>query len=86
MAKQTKALVETVVETPVVEQTAAPVVVAPNEINYDYGKLLEEHKSKSGIIRFLASKEFSRGQIAKFMGIKYQFVRNVLITPVKKTS
>jgi hypothetical protein len=86
MAKQTKAIVEPVVETPVVEQTAAPVVVETPTISYDYGKLLEEHKSKSGMIRFLASKEFSRGQIAKFMGIKYQFVRNVLITPVKKTS
>lgn len=66
-------------------KTDLPPVVEKT-IEYKYDELLEEHKTKSGMIRFLASKEFSRGQIAKFMGIKYQFVRNVLIQPVKKTA
>lgn len=69
--------------------------VKPNEVKleeavaaipFDYQKLLEEHKSKSAVIRFLLSKNYKRGPIAKFMGIKYQFVRNVDITPVKKTA
>lgn len=38
----------------------------------------------SAKIRFLDSKGMSRGDIAKFLTIRYQWVRNVLITPVKK--
>ena len=37
----------------------------------------------SGKIRFLNSKGLTRYQIAKILGIRYQHVRNVLITPVK---
>lgn len=62
------------------------IVTEVKPIPYDYAKLLEEHKTKSGIIRFLDSKDYKRSQIANFMGIKYQFVRNVLITPIKKTA
>jgi len=80
MAKATKT--NEAVET----HTVAPVLTEVKPIPFKYDELLAEHKTKSGVIRFLASKEYSRGQIAKFMGIKYQFVRNVLITPVKKTA
>lgn len=38
--------------------------------------------TKSAKIRFLHSEGFSRGEIAKFLEIRYQHVRNVLITPV----
>lgn len=38
----------------------------------------------SSKIRFLDSKGLSRGQIAKTLGIRYQWVRNVLVTPIKK--
>jgi len=55
-------------------------------IEHSYAELLESHKTKSAMIRFLSVDGYDRGQIAKFMGIKYQFVRNVLITPIKKTS
>lgn len=51
-----------------------------------YDELRETHKSKSGVIRFLATLTKDRGKIAKFMGIKYQFVRNVLVTPIGKKS
>lgn len=34
-------------------------------------------------IRFLAAKGFSRGDISRVLNIRYQWVRNVLITPLK---
>ena len=37
----------------------------------------------SAKIRALHRANFSRGQIAKALNIRYQHVRNVLITPVK---
>jgi len=40
---------------------------------------------KSPMIRHLSSEGYDRGQIAKMMGIRYQHVRNVLITPIKKS-
>jgi hypothetical protein len=64
----------------VIEQ--APTMV--QTIAHDYNKLLETHKTKSAIIRLLSAEGHKNGPIAKFMGIKYQFVRNVLIQPVKK--
>lgn len=38
----------------------------------------------SAKIRYLASEGFSRGDISRKLGIRYQHVRNVLITPLKK--
>lgn len=49
-----------------------------------YEELMNEYKTKSGVIRYLDSTGMSRGMIAKFMNIRYQHVRNVLITPIKK--
>lgn len=40
--------------------------------------------TKSAKIRALAAKDYSRSEIAKFMGIRYQHVRNVLVTPLKR--
>jgi hypothetical protein len=40
--------------------------------------------TKSAAIRSLSAHGMSRAEIARFMGIRYQHVRNVLITPVKK--
>lgn len=45
---------------------------------------LDTLTTKSAKIRYLDSEKFTRGQIAKILGIRYQHVRNVLITPVKK--
>jgi len=43
--------------------------------------------TKSAKIRVLDSKGYTRSEIAKYMNIRYQHVRNVLITPLvgKKT-
>ena len=83
MAKSKTQVIAITEEPTTVAETIVEVVTKPT-IDFNYDVLLQEHKSKSGIIRFLAAKGFERGAIAKYMGIKYQFVRNVLITPVKK--
>jgi len=44
---------------------------------------LNKLPTKSAKIRFLSSIGISRGDIARTLGIRYQHVRNVLITPVK---
>jgi hypothetical protein len=44
---------------------------------------LDQLTTKSAKIRYLNSIEMSRGDIARYLGIRYQHVRNVLITPVK---
>ena len=41
-------------------------------------------KTTSGKVRFLDSQGMTRGAIAKKLGIRYQWVRNVLVTPVTK--
>ncbi len=38
----------------------------------------------SSKIRFLDSIDFTRSEIALFLNKRYQHVRNVLITPIKK--
>ena len=45
---------------------------------------LDATMSKSAKIRALAGMGFERGPIAKVLGIRYQHVRNVLITPIKR--
>lgn len=45
---------------------------------------LNNCKTMSAKIRYLASKNMPRGAIAKTLNIRYQWVRNVLITPLKK--
>jgi hypothetical protein len=47
---------------------------------------LDSLTTKSAKIRFLDSKGMKRGDIAKKLGIRYQHVRNVLVTPIKKTA
>ena len=44
---------------------------------------LNNCSTTSAKIRYLASIGFERGPIAKQLNIRYQHVRNVLITPVK---
>lgn len=43
-------------------------------------------KSKSAVIRYLDGEGYNRSAIANFLGIRYQHVRNVLVTPLKRTS
>lgn len=48
--------------------------------------LPEGVKTTSDKIRFFASQGFSKSTIASMLNIRYQHVRNVLITPLKKQS
>lgn len=57
---------------------------ATNKVERDLESYMSEYKTKSALIRYLDSQGWTRGTIAKFMGIRYQHVRNVLITPIKK--
>lgn len=50
---------------------------------YNLTKLLEEYKTKSAIIRLLTSEDYTRSEIATFMGIRYQHVRNVQLQVLK---
>ena len=63
--------------------------VQKNEVTstptYDVEGLLKKFVTKSAVIRHLDSQGVKRGEIAKLLDIKYQHVRNVLITPLKKT-
>jgi hypothetical protein len=45
-------------------------------------KALNKLPSKSAKIRYLTSLDWSRGQIAEKLSIRYQHVRNVQITPL----
>ncbi len=45
---------------------------------------LSDYPSKSAAIRDLASQQMPRAEIAKTIGIRYQHVRNVLETPLKR--
>lgn len=47
-------------------------------------KVLDGMETKSAKIRYLDSEQFTRSQIAKVLNIRYQHVRNVLITPLKR--
>ena len=62
-----------------------PLAPNPELEKYDYPKLLEDLQTKSNVIRFLASRKFSRTEIAKFTGLRYQHVRNVLLMPMTKS-
>lgn len=45
---------------------------------------LNQMPTKSAKIRYLSAEGLSRSEIAKVLGIRYQHVRNVLITQLKK--
>jgi hypothetical protein len=51
---------------------------------FDHIKFINQCGTKSAAIRKLAAEGKSRGEIAKMLDIRYQHVRNVLITPIKK--
>lgn len=53
------------------------------EVQFDETEL-NQLPTKSAKIRYLHSKGMKRGDIAKQLDIRYQHVRNVLITPLKK--
>jgi predicted GTPase len=59
-------------------------IVISDQLQADYNELKEQGQNKSTTIRALSAKGYARGQIAKVMNIRYQHVRNVMITPVKR--
>lgn len=69
-----------VVETVSVKETKVNQVLA----NEDIDKLRDEYKTKSAVIRYLGSKEYTRSDIAKALNIRYQHVRNVLVVAATK--
>lgn len=69
---------------PVKNEVVQVVGAVETVLPVDYSKDLEGLPTKSSKIRFLNNKGLSRGLIAKTLGIRYQHVRNVLITPIKK--
>jgi hypothetical protein len=81
--------VESPVETAVAEETGESVNPI-TKAGYFADAIMEEHKTKSAAIRFLASKGFKTGDIAKFLPgsfnghVRYQHVRNVLNQKPKK--
>lgn len=59
-------------------------VESPVVPEIDVEALLQEHKTKSNVIRYLASQGKTRSEIAKLLNIRYQHVRNVLTQPLKR--
>ena len=68
--------IDLIVESKVEEKKSIP---------YSYQELETELKTKSAMVRRLHSEGYDRSQIAKFMNIRYQHVRNILVTPLKKS-
>lgn len=67
-----------VVGTTITKEALKPVA-------FDKGSYIKNHgNTTSGAIRALEAEGKSRGEIAKLLGIRYQWVRNVLITPIKR--
>jgi hypothetical protein len=60
------------------EQTVAPIVHTKESI------MAASNNIKSVAIRTLLAQGMKRGEVAKLLEIRYQHVRNVEITPIKK--
>lgn len=60
-----------------VETVETPVV-------FDAAAYIKEAGTKSAAIRKLLADGKKRGEVAKMLNIRYQHVRNVEITPIKK--
>jgi len=75
VSKQTK---QEVLTTEV--STTQEVLTTP----FDRDGFIKKHGTKSSAIRALTAEGHERKVVAKMLGIRYQHVRNVLITPIKK--
>jgi AbrB family looped-hinge helix DNA binding protein len=65
------------------------VIVLGGDTMVDQARMKELTKglaTKSAKIRALSENGYSRGDIAKFLGIRYQHVRNVLVHPATKAA
>jgi hypothetical protein len=54
------------------------------QLSAEQKAILEGTASKSDKIRKLLASGMKRGEVAKVLGIRYQHVRNVELTPLKK--
>lgn len=61
-----------------------PFRLAAGQILPPLSDLKAEYKTKSAIIRYLTSLGASTKEIATYTGIRYQHVRNVMTTPLKR--
>lgn len=66
-----------------VKTSTTTTMVNGVELNNKLIEMLECINTKSLKIRLLDKLDFTRGQISKILDIRYQHVRNVLITPIK---
>ncbi len=62
------------------EQIEIDLILSENAREKEEDSRIAQLPSKSAKIRALAKKGVSRANIAKILGIRYQFVRNVLIS------
>lgn len=93
MAKSSNAVLVTETEVlPIIVTETEKVVETPvtETVVYDMVVLMAAHKTKSGVIRHLGGLGLTRSEILKVMktmypNFLYQHVRNVLITPLKKS-
>lgn len=84
MAKRAKKI-EVQVEETVIDQVAEEATTATNEVALpSVEELRAQYGNKSAAIRALASMGIARARIAKHLNIRYQHVRNVLETELKR--
>lgn len=62
----------------------APVETVEVVVVKTAAELIAQYGNKSKAIRALNGEGHKTGEIAKMLDIRYQHVRNVLVTPVKK--
>jgi hypothetical protein len=68
----------------VATEVEAAVVETKIELSKTQQAKFDELKTISAQIRYLAAEGFKTGPIAKYMGKRYQHIRNVLTTPLKR--
>ena len=66
------------------QQAAAKQSELPAKQSKEVMDIVESTMSKSDKIRALIALGEKRGSVAKLLGIRYQHVRNVVITPIKR--
>lgn len=85
MAKRATAKKEATVETAVeVVENGKTKKIEAIVLNKAQQKQYDESKTISAKIRYLHSEGFGRSQISLFTGKRYQHVRNVLESPLKR--
>lgn len=82
-AKKVTVITDAPAEAPIVNEAVAVAEEKATEVlKYDPAKLVGQ--PTSACIRYLDSCNLTRAQIANILQIRYQHVRNTLITPVAK--